>query len=309
MRNRATRIAIFGLPCLVLLGVFIYAQSSNDASNVSIEREAIADGRRERPRVPDDAKREVAHAAAPVVQLGKIVQEGISVELSLMRVGTDERGGEGFYEGDDVRFRFRVTDTASGAPLTSVYPAAWLVDRDKGTVTSPELATKKAEALVNASVFSPADLDLNVYYVVTLNSNATITVVDPLFGYGTTKLLALIQLKTPGADWALSADESTLYVSLPESHEVCVVDTKKWEVREYVGGGRLPERLALQPDGHYLWVCGGGLGALAEDSGVTVLNTDTLDVAARIRTGRGRHDIAFSDDSRFAFVTNSEHDT
>jgi YVTN family beta-propeller protein len=34
-----------------------------------------------------------------------------------------------------------------------------------------------------------------------------------------------------------------------------------------------------------------------------------LEVAARIRTGTGRHDIAFSDDSRFAFVTNSREDT
>ena len=35
-----------------------------------------------------------------------------------------------------------------------------------------------------------ADLVLNVYYVLTLNGNGTIGVVDPLFGYGGTKLLA-----------------------------------------------------------------------------------------------------------------------
>ena len=90
---------------------------------------------------------------------------------------------------------------------------------------------------------------------------------------------------------------------------MAVVDTATWEVRKYVPGGLIPERIALQPDGQYLWVGGGGAGERFADSGVTVLNTATLDVAARIRTGMGRHDIAFSNDSRFAFVTNSQQDT
>ncbi len=163
--------------------------------------------------------------------------------------------------------------------------------------------------MINASLLSPADLDLNVYYVLTLNGNGTIGVVDPLFGYGGTKLLAMVPLKSPGADWQLSTDESTVYVSLPESNEVAVVDTAKWEVRKNVPGGLIPERIALQPDGQYLWVGGGGGGERFADSGVTVLNTATLEVAARIRTGTGNHDIAFSNDSRFAFVTNSQQDT
>ena len=142
-----------------------------------------------------------------------------------------------------------------------------------------------------------------------MNGNGTIGVVDPLFGYGGTKLLAMVPLKSPGADWVLSKDETTVYVSLPESNEVAVVDTATWEVRKYVPGGLIPERIALQPDGQYLWVAGGGAGERPADSGVTVLNTATLEVAARIRTGMGRHDIAFSNDSRFAFVTNSQQDT
>ena len=60
------------------------------------------------------------------------------------------------------------------------------------------MAVKKAKSMVNASVMSPADLDLNVYYVLTLNGNGTIGVVDPLFGYGGTKLLAMVPLKSPG---------------------------------------------------------------------------------------------------------------
>jgi YVTN family beta-propeller protein len=66
-------------------------------------------------------------------------------------------------------------------------------------------------------------------------------------------------------------------------------------------------RIALQPDGKYLWV--GNDAAEEEESGVTVIDTRTRSVAAHIQTGPGHHEIAFSDDSLFAFVTNREADT
>jgi YVTN family beta-propeller protein len=149
------------------------------------------------------------------------------------------------------------------------------------------MAIKKAESMVNTSVLTPANLDLNVYHVLTLNGNGTIGVVDPLFGYGGTKLLAMVPLKGPGADWVKSPDETTVYVSLPDLNQVAVVDASTWEVRKYVPGGLMPDRIALQPDGQYLWVAGGGSGERSADSGVTVLNRATLEVAAKIYTGDG----------------------
>ena len=46
-------------------------------------------------------------------------------------------------------------------------------------------------------LLSRPELDLNTYYVLALNADATITVVDPLFGFGGTKLLALVALPEP----------------------------------------------------------------------------------------------------------------
>src|SRR5262245_59477956 len=127
------------------------------------------------------------------------------------------------------------------------------------------MAVKKAQSMVNASMLSPADLDLNVYYVLTLNGNGTIGVVDPLFGYGGTKLLAMVPLKSPGADWVLSKDETTIYVSLPQLNQVAVVDTANWEVRKFVPGGLIRDRIALQPDGQHLAVGGGRLAEGVDD--------------------------------------------
>jgi YVTN family beta-propeller protein len=48
---------------------------------------------------------------------------------------------------------------------------------------------------------------------------------------------------------------------------------------------------------------------VAYDGGVAAIDTASLRQAARIDTGRGAHDLAFSDDSRFVFVTNEADGT
>ena len=168
--------------------------------------------------------------------------------------------------------------------------------------TSKETA-RELESLINGSLFTPPELDLNTFYVVTLNHNATISVVDPLFGFGGTKLLALVPLAGPGSDWAAGKDGRTIYIAIPAANQVAAVDTESWKVAATAPGGVRPRRLAVQPDGHYLWVAGGA--PESDDAGVTVLSTSDLRIAARIRTGPGASDLAFSDDSRFAFVVNS----
>ena len=70
--------------------------------------------------------------------------------------------------------------------------------------------SSSVESIVSGSILSRPELDLNTYYVLALNADATISVVDPLFGYGSSKLLTMVFLKSPGEDWALTADGSRL---------------------------------------------------------------------------------------------------
>jgi YVTN family beta-propeller protein len=60
-------------------------------------------------------------------------------------------------------------------------------------------------------------------------------------------------------------------------------------------------RVALQNDGRYLWV--------GNEQGVTVIDTSSLKAVAQISTGAGHHEFAFTDDDRFAFVTNKQDGT
>ena len=237
-----------------------------------------------------------AGAAAPVAQ--RLVQKGIAVDVSVAPV--DAAAAPGLREGDEAVFRFRVTDTATGTPLSGLYPAAWM------DLLAPQVEDRsckeKVEEFVAGGLFARPELDLNSYQVLALNEDATITVVDPLFGFGGTKLLAMVFLDSPGEDWALAADKRRLFVSQPAVDSVAVADTESWTVTARLATGSRPRRVALQPDQGYLWVGWEGKGAGV--SGVDVFDPRGLRRVKRILTGRGAHDLAFSDDSRFAFVTN-----
>ena len=231
----------------------------------------------------------------------RLTRQGISVELTIQPV--DRAAAAPLREGDDVVVRFSLRDAATNSPVTGASPAAWLDHLSEGEHTSSEQCVGKVKRFAEGGALSAADLDLTVHYVVALNDDATITVVDPRFGYGDTRLLALIPLASPGEDWALLADQTRLFVSLPESHAVASIDTATWKVTETMSTGVRPVRLALQPDQGYLWASY-RQDSPDDPSGVLVFSARDRKLVATIQTGRGAHELAFSTDSRFAYVTN-----
>ncbi|HEU4390707.1 MAG TPA: hypothetical protein VFV34_23080, partial [Blastocatellia bacterium] len=203
----------------------------------------------------------------------RAVQNGVGIDLMIDHQNPRNKGA-GFTEGEDIILSLRLADENTGTPLAAAKPAAWIDANRAPESTDPEACKKKIQNYLGGGILARPDIDLNVYYVLSLNNDATITVVDPLFGYGGTKLLALVQLKSPGEDWALTSDQSRLFVSMPDSGQVAVVDTVSWKVIANIDVGPGPGRAALQPDGAYLWVATSESG----NSGVTVVNTRTLAV-------------------------------
>ena len=94
---------------------------------------------------------------------------------------------------------------------------------------------------------------------------------------------------------------------MPRAHRVAVVDTESFKLVGEVDAGKEPTRVAIQPDGHYLWA--GNNAKEARDSGVTVIDTESLAPVKHIPTGPGHHEIAFSRDSRLAFVSSRDAGT
>jgi DNA-binding beta-propeller fold protein YncE len=238
--------------------------------------------------------------AAPVHE--RIERQGIAIDVAIEPL---DRQQKTLQEGDEAVFRFHVTDTTSGTPLSGLSPAAWL------QTVAPHVedagCQDKVKELLSGSVFAKPELDLTSYQVLALNEDATVTVVDPFFGFGGTKLLAMLFLDSPGEDWVLSANRKRLFITLPATNHLAVADTEAWKVVSTLATGKQPRRVAFQPDQGYLWVTweGGPSGA----SGINVFDPQSLKKVAEIATGRGLHEIAFSGDSRFAFVTNQADGT
>jgi YVTN family beta-propeller protein len=150
--------------------------------------------------------------------------------------------------------------------------------------------------------------DLNSYFLLVLNSDASISVIDPTVSMtGQTSLYASVLFPRPGADWVKTTNQKRLFVSMPLAGQVAAIDTETFKLIESIPAGGAPTRVALQPDQRYLWV--GNDSRKPGESGVTVIDAASLKPLASIAAGRGHHEIAFSADSRHAFVTNRDDGT
>ena len=221
-------------------------------------------------------------------------EAGVSVELEIAPAAA----GAPFHEGAAARFRLRVSDSATGAPLSRLSPAAWMTAAPGSTARDPAACAATVKNLLGGGLFRRADVDLTTFQVVVLGEDATIQIFDPRFGFGGSRLLGLVTLKSAGTDWALSSDQRRLFVAEPAAGRVAVIDTESHAaVGEIPLRGR-PSALALQPDDGYLWVAGeeGTLSAITSAG-------DRPVVAARLEIARGPHTIAFSEDSRHVFVS------
>jgi YVTN family beta-propeller protein len=245
-----------------------------------------------------------ALAGEPVQQ--KHAREGVVMEFSAAPAR-----GKVLMEGELAELRFKLTDEASGQPLRGNVPGAWLDIGQviQGQAGAEQKSCKEKVALYLRGIVGIRPMmDLNSYYVVVLNRDPSISIVDPNVSLANaTSTLARIVLARPGADWVKSPDGKRLYVSMPSAGQVAVIDTDTFKVVGQIDAGRSPTRVVVQPDGKYLWV--GNDARVADGSGVTVIDTETLKPVKRLATGTGHHEIAVSDDSRAAFVTNRDSGT
>ena len=236
-----------------------------------------------------------------------IEREGVAVDISIDHVDPVNKIPGYFTEGDAVKIGFSITDTATGTALANAYPAGWLDLIPAGETRSEENCTQKLKAFLGGGLFGTPEINLNEYYVVALNKDATLTVVDPVFGFGNTKLLAMVELDSPGGDWALMSDQSRIFVSMPDAGKLAVIDTANWRIRSRLPTGPNPVRTMLQPDEYYLWSA--YRGTADQPGGVVAFRTSDFTEAARFTTGSGNHDLAFDDHNRYVFVSNKESAT
>lgn len=233
----------------------------------------------------------------------KIVEQGIAIEFTVEPLAPQATS---IRAADDVNVKFKVTDTTTGTPVKGLGLSAWISKGPDEKFIEQAQCREKIQSYLTGSLRARPDVDLNSYYVLSLNKSPDISVIDPLLGFGGSKLLTLVMLKSPGEDWLLTRDGEKLFVTLPLIDKVALINARSWIVQTYLDAGIKPTRITVQPDQQYVWVANDGD---EKDGGVTVIETTSLKVAAKIPTGAGRHDIVISKDNRFAFVSNRESGT
>jgi YVTN family beta-propeller protein len=234
----------------------------------------------------------------------RFVREGISVEFFHEPAEKKVAGGK-ILEGEYAEIRFRVTNEGTGKPIRALRPGAWMdIRKPLGQKEKTPLdCRQKVSLYLQGIVGIQPMVNLNGYFVLVMNREPNIFVIDPFVGItGRTNLYASIPLGEPGTDWAKDRDEKRFYVTLSKSGKVAVIDAEKFRLAAEVDAGANPVRVSLQPDGRLLWV--GNDGKDGGEGGVTAIDTVTLKAVASIPTGKGHHELAFSPDSRFAYVTN-----
>ena len=288
------------LSCLIvpalLMGSPLARGSSLPEAGADNATVAVPDG-----GSPEETGGESHTGASP---RNRLTREGVVVDFRATPAGG--RPGQDLTAGRMAEVRFTITEGSTGKPIRGIAPGAWM---DIGQVLQgqPEAEQKSCKEKIGlylrGAVGIRPMIDLNSYYVLVLNKEPSISVVDPLVSMvGRTSTLGTIPLKSPGADWVPDLDRNRVYVSMPGAGQVAVVDAAEFKVTAAVDAGPDPVRVALQPDERQLWV-GNDAGAPGE-SGVTVVDVETLKTVARLATGAGHHEIAFSGDSRYAFVSN-----
>lgn len=245
-------------------------------------------------RPGDDAGRLADADAADAVRLSH-AGNGVRASLEVEPLEEDGR----IREGDRLRVRIRLVDEETGEPLEVEPPAAWIDFRDPGTTTSDRACKDRIADYLQKRMKRRAAVDLNSYYVLTLNRGNNISVLSPFFGMGKTQTVTTVQLPGEGADWALSPDERRLFVTVPRRNLVAVVSTDMWEVRRTIRVGTRPRRIVLGPRGERLWVSRDGGGA---DGGVAVLDVTHPDLLGTVALGEGPHRVAFGPDGDAAYV-------
>jgi len=253
--------------------------------------------------------RATAQDGGRVVHKQRLEVEGVEVELT---VSSRDEHARQLIERRDAVVRVALRDAKTGAPLTDLQPFAWIDLQAQGEALTEQMCRNQVQAYLqgrlypDGSLLGHADVDLNSFYLLTLNRGTTISVIDPITGFGRTKLYTTVHLESPGHDWTADADDRRLFVTMPRVGKVAVVDTESWDVIATVEAGTAPMRIAFQPGGKHLWVTNHGTG---DEAGVTVIDAESLEVVARIATGAGPAALVFTPDGERAFVANRDAGT
>ncbi|MDE0961371.1 MAG: hypothetical protein OSB09_11395 [Planctomycetota bacterium] len=229
------------------------------------------------------------------------VVEGLLIQLKIEPLA----GATELRQGVDAKVTYTIRDANSGEPLTGLHPLSWMHGRDglfpPNKVQLKEMVSQFLGGLISIS----ADHDLNKYYLLVLNGDRSISIIDPLVAFSITKLRNLIGIPGDPVDWALDEIHEKLLVTLPDEGQLLVIDLTRAQIEKVIdfGEGTEPVKVLIQEDHNTAWISLDGTDQLAP------IDLISLEAGPRISLGKGRHVTAVDADSNWLAATNTEDGT
>lgn len=232
-----------------------------------------------------------------------IQKEGLEVKLSLDAVDSNPSATP--VAGQLLKLSIAGKRLADQQPLKDWSLGTWLDLEISPLSGSVPVCGQRVAGFLSGNLMRQPLLDLTGYYVLTLDQEASVSVLDPAVSFANkSSLYSVIKLGGIGFDWLKTADDAHLFVALPGSREVVVVDLQTLQLIQRIKLPGQPTRLALMPGERLLWV--GQTGPQAEDSRFSVIDTHEGRVVESQLLPKGHHEFAFSEQGAQVFVSNRD---
>ena len=226
-------------------------------------------------------------------------REGVTLHVQMEAVG--ESAPEAPVMGQTVKLRLRATRQADKQPLSNWNPGAWMdIQTDPLSGAVPVCGQRIARFLSGNLMQRPL-LDLNGYYVLSLDNEASVSVLDPAVNFsGRSSLYSVMKLQGKGVDWVKTSDDLRAFVAVQDKQSLAVLDLQGLRVLHHLALTGLPSRLALAKGERLLWV---GLDGETGQSAAVVVDSITGQQVAQIDLPKGHHEFGFSADGRYVYAT------
>lgn len=202
--------------------------------------------------------------------------------------------------GRTLELRLNLQDDEASQPLRGIRPRAWLA---RLTADPPEPCADQVRRFVSGRFVARADRDLNGWQVVTLNGDASVSIINPQLNVGATRLESLITLPGSPAEAVHLPSRDLLVVTIPDKGLVAWVDLAGFRVVHRVNVGGAPRRIVASSDERRVFVAVDGSPRLV------VIGVPDAAVLSEVDIGDGLHGLALAAGGQRLIATSSTSGT
>lgn len=233
-----------------------------------------------------------------------IQQEGIAVHIKIE--DTNKKiSSKHLVAQQPIQISLEAKRLADSQALNNWSPGAWLDSEISPMSGAVPVCGQRIAGLLSGNLMNRPLLDLTGYFVLTLDEEASVSILDPsVYFANKSSLYSVIKLSKPGFDWVKTTDDTRLFVAIPESREVAVIDLQNQKLLKTIKVTGQPTRLALMTGERLLWV--GQTGQVESDNQVSVIDTITTEIMATMELPKGHHEFAFAKQGNRAFVSSRD---